>query len=268
MKNLKLLFAVIALAMMSCAPESMKYYMKRYTLDFEGANWDALVDNPQYGGSLLYSATPYSWYDEETDLASDSTSSEYFGQYYWDCGAALSNYYTTSYDLAGKEPYEEQLTVFAEGAHSGKNCIVCTSYYSDGADSRATIYFKTKRSFIESMWIANTQYSRYAVKNGYRMVEPLAEGKSIYIEAEGFICENGKEESVATAKFYLYENGKPSFEGWKKWYMTSMCEVDIVKFNLKLDGEYDNNYPAYFAIDDIVVVRKELKEEYQTVAQD
>ena len=260
MRNRTTLFAFIALVAVSCAPDSMNYYMKRSTLDFEGAYWDSLVDNPQYGGGLLYSATPYSWYDERTNLASDSTSSEYFGQYYWEKGFALSNYYTTSYDLTMTEPYEEQLTVFAEGAYSGKNCAVCTVYYDGVEDPRPSIYFKNKRGFIESMMIANTKYSRYSAKNGYRMAVALAEDESIWIEAEGFIIENGEEKSVAKAEFYLYKSGKPAFEGWKKWYMTSMCEVDKVKFDVKWDGVGENNHPKYFAIDDIVVVHKELKE--------
>ena len=259
MKSYKILFVFVALVALSCAPEGEKYDMQRYTLNFEGAYWDSLVDNPQYGGELLYSATPYSWYDEVTDLASDSTASEYAGQYYWEKGAALSNYYTTSYDLIMAEPYEEQLTVFAEGAHSGSNCIVCTVYYDFGEDFRPSLYFKNRRSFIESMWVANTKYTRYAAKNGYRMTAPLDKGESIWIEAEGFIIENGEEKSVAKAKFYLYENGKPAFEGWKKWYMSSMCEVDKVKFDLKWNGEGANEHPKYFAIDDIVVVRREFK---------
>ena len=257
MKNYKTLFALISLIAVSCASNGEKYELKRYTLDFEGAYWDSLVDNPQYGGELLYGAIPYAWYDESTDLASVSTSLEYAGQYYWEKGTALSNYYTTSYDLTMEEPYEEQLTVFAKGAHSGSNSLVCTVYYDYGEDFRPSLYFKNRRSFIESMWVANTKYSRYAAKNGYRQTSPLAKGESIWIEAEVFVIENGVEKSVAKAKFYLYENGQPSFEGWKKWYMSSMCEVDKVKFDLKWNGVGENNHPKYFAIDDIVVVRKE-----------
>ena len=243
----------------SCAPESDKYEVKRYLCNFEGAYWDALVDSEQYMGPLLYSAIPYSWYDAASDLASDSTSSEYDGVYYWGNGTALSNYFSTDY--ASNGTFMEQLTICAEGAHSGRNAIVCTGYYTGWGDFRPSLYFKSKRSFIESVWVANTTYSRNVAENGYRMADDkLAEDKSIWIEAEGFVVdENGAEVSVAKTKFYLYKNGKPAFEGWTKWYLTSMPKVDIIKFNVLWDGEGDNPFPAYFALDDITVVRQELK---------
>ena len=120
--------------------------------------------------------------------------------------------------------------------------------------------FDSKSSFIESMMIANTTYSRNATGNGFRTAErPLGENESIWIEAEGYV--NGSDKVQATAKFYLYEKGKPSFDGWKKWYMTSMCKVDRVVMYVKWDGQGEwMPYPAYFAVDDIVVVRQELRE--------
>ena len=120
--------------------------------------------------------------------------------------------------------------------------------------------FESKRSFIESMMVANTTYSRIATGNGYRTAErPLGENESIWIEARGYIDDS--EEIQATAKFFLYENGKPSVEGWKKWYMTSMCKVDRIEFHICWDGTLEYNpYPAYFALDDIVIVRQEAIE--------
>ena len=239
----------------SCAPESDKYEVKTYLCKFEGAYWNALVDNKQYGGELLYGAAPYSWYDEASDLASDSEKEGYDGIYYWVNGMAVSNYFSTDYVSNGT--FEEQLTICAEYAYSGKNAIVCYT----GWGNRPSLYFKSKRSFIESMMVANTTYSRNVAENGYRMADDkLAENQSIWIEAEGFIIdENGNEVSEAKTTFYLYKNGKPAFEGWKKWYLTSMPKVDIVKFNILWDGNGDNPFPAYFALDDIKVVRQELK---------
>ncbi len=237
----------------ACAPEHSNHTLERRTCNFEGAHWDALVDNPQYMGSLLCSATPYSWHDPASDLASDSQNNEYDGVYYWGNGAAVSNYFTLDYMSASN--YEKQLTVYADKAHSGKNCIVCTGYYSGSGDYRPSIYFKSKRGFIESMWIANTTYTHAEVIEGCGFAgQPLGKKQSIWIEAEGYV--NDSEEAVAKAIFYLYKSGEPAFEGWKKWYLTSMCEVDRVKFNVKWDGVGDNPYPAYFAIDDITIVRQ------------
>jgi len=251
------------IATIGCSSGGRDYYIKHYLCDFEGEEWSNLIDSPQYMGGLLYSATPYSWYDEVSDLASDSTIDEYAGVYYWGGGAAVSNYYSLDYESAGT--FEHQLTVCAEGAYSGKNCIVCTGYYTENGDSstdyRPTIYLKSKRSFIESMMIANTTYSRNVVANGYRMADDaLPKDKSIWIEAVGYTRnEDGTTEEAGVATFYLYKNGEPAFEGWKKWYITSLPMVDIVKFSLKWNGKEDNPYPAYFAIDDISVVRKVWK---------
>ena len=73
-----------------------------------------------------------------------------------------------------------------------------------------------------------------------------------------FVNEQGEEHEEATTKFYLYKNGAPAFDGWARWYLTSLPLVDKVVFTIKWDGvgEY-NPYPAYFAIDDIEVVRSE-----------
>ena len=40
------------------------------TVSFEGSYWDALIDNPQYNGTLLYGpdAKNYYWCDEATQL--------------------------------------------------------------------------------------------------------------------------------------------------------------------------------------------------------
>ena len=76
----------------------------------------------------------------------------------------------------------------------------------------------------------------------------------------GYTIENGEEREEATAKFYLYENVKPAFTGWKKLYLVSMCQIDKIVFNIKWNGEGYLPYPAYFAIDDIDVVQKEYIE--------
>lgn len=259
MRTIKSIFVLgLALALFSCGKSGADYRVAHYLCDFEGEYWDGLVDSPQYMGKLLYSENPYSWFDGETNLVSESDIFEYDGFYYWNNGTALSNYFTTDYNSAGS--YEEQLTVFAESAYSGQNCIVCTGYYSGVAgDYRPSLYFKDgKPRFIGSMMVANTTYSRYVVENGNHMTGPLAENQSIWIEAEGFVLnDKGIEESVATAQFYLYKNGRPAFEGWRKWYMTSMCKIYKIKFEVKWDGAGVNNYPAYFAIDDIEVVSHE-----------
>ena len=249
MRSLKSLFAVVVVSMfvVSCAPDNMRYTMKRYTLNFEGAYWDALVDSNPNGDNILGGTIARKWYDENTDLVGEVTE-PYPG--YWE-GIALSNHYSKDFESNGTE--QSQLVAYVDAPSSGRNFIVCNSFLGTPAELR----FESKTSFIESMMVANTTYSYNSTKNGYRMARPLAENESIWIEAKGYI--NGSDEVQATAKFYLYKSGQPAFEGWQKWYMTSMCEIDKIVFSIEWDGEGYNNYPAYFAIDDIVTVRKVLK---------
>lgn len=239
---------VVASVAMSCATESMKYHMQRYRLDFEGAYWDAFVDSNSNGDNLLNGTIPREWHDEGSDLLGEILE-PYPG--YWE-GAAISSYCSMSEDDGTKN---NQLYAYVDKSYSGKNFLICNGFMSGCVELR----FKSKTSFIESMMIANTTYSRNVTGNGYATADrPLGKDESIWIEAKGYV--NGSEEVQATAKFYLYENGMPAFDGWEKWYMTSMCQVDRIVFYIEWNGKEEfNPYPAYFAIDDIVVVRQELK---------
>lgn len=250
MKIFYRLIAVLAVAFIaaSCASESSNYIMQRYTLDFEGEYWDMLVDSDSNGANLLKGDIAREWYDETTDLTG-GVFEPYPG--YWE-GTAISSY--CSMNEADGTP-NSQLCAYVEGAYSGKNFLICNGFMNNSIEIR----FKSKASFFESIMVANTTYSRNVTGNSYATAErPLGKDESIWIEAKGFI--NGSDDVQATAQFFLYENGLPSFEGWKKWYMTSMCQVDRVVFSIEWNGKEEwNPYPAYFALDDIVVVRQVLK---------
>lgn len=245
--NIVALF-VVAFAIGGCIPESDSYTVYKYNCNFEGEEWDALVDSNPNGDNLLTGAIATSWHDEESDLVGE-VSQPYPG--YWE-GAALSN-------LCSKQPsedgtYDKQLYAYVDAPYSGKNFLICNGFMSGCVELR----FDSKSSYIESMMVANTTYSRNVTGNGYRTAErPLGEDESIWIEARGYI--SGSDEVQATTRFYLYENGEPSFDGWKRWSMHSMCKVDRLVFHICWDGTLEYNpYPAYFALDDIVVVRQEL----------
>ena len=58
------------------ASTNVKVKENTAVLTFEGEYWDALIDDPQYGGPLLYgdmvTGTDYSWHDQDnTELASE-----------------------------------------------------------------------------------------------------------------------------------------------------------------------------------------------------
>ncbi|MBR5105871.1 MAG: DUF4465 domain-containing protein [Alistipes sp.] len=233
-------------AVVACAPESNNHVVRHYLCNFEGAEWDALVDSDTNGNNLL-NGFASSWHDEKSDLAGEVTV-PYEG--YWS-GLALSNHFSTDCENDGQP--DDQLYIYAGGAYSGKNALVCNCFFG-GVELR----FESKASYIESVMVANTTYLYNVAKNGNHLTTPLGKNESIWIEAKGYV--NGSDEVQATTTFYLFKNGKPAFEGWTKWYMTSMCKADKIIFDIKWNGAGFNPYPAYFALDDIKVVRQEPKE--------
>lgn len=246
MKNLKGIFLLVVLAMLSCAPESDNYEVMHYTCDFEGVYWDAKVDSDPNGNNLLNGTIETAWHDEETDLTGD-VADPYGG---WWCSSALSNH--CSKDLQNDGNEYKQLCTYVDGAYSGKNFLICNCSFGG-----VELSFKSKTSYIESMMVANTTYSYAVVVNGNHIAAPLANNQSIWIEAKGYL--NGSDEVQATATFYLYKNGKPAFEGWSEWAIaSSMARIDKLVLDVKWDGS--DYYPAYFALDDIKVVRQELRE--------
>jgi hypothetical protein len=237
-----LLVCVVAFA--ACAPESNNHVVRHYLCNFEGAYWDALVDSDTNGNNLLNGSIALSWHDEKSDLSGEVTT-PYEG--YWS-GLAVSHHFST--DLANDGQPDDQLYIYAEGAYSGKNALICNCFFG-GVEMR----FENKASYIESMMVANTTYLYNVAKHGNHLTPPLGETESIWIEAKGYV--NGSDEVQATTTFYLFKDGKPAFDGWEKWYMTSMCKADKIVFEIKWNGAGYNPYPAYFALDDIKVVRQE-----------
>ena len=235
---------LLALLLVACGPDGY-YINEKYLCDFEGEYWNALVDSDPNGTNLLNGTITTSWHDAVSGL-SGSVSQPYAG--YWE-GLALSNHCSTNCEEDGQP--DDQLYIYAEGASSGKNALICNCFFG-GVEMR----FENKSSHIESIMVANTTYLHAVATKGNHITPALGANESIWVEASGYI--NGSEDIQATAKFYLYKNGKAVFDGWERWYMTSMCKVDRVVFEVKWNGEGYNPYPAYFAMDDITIVQQKL----------
>lgn len=261
---MKKILWILALGVMvaSCTPdegnEVIEDGKRRVVLDFEGEYWNSLIDNPQYNGELLYKQEGYSWYDEATDLYS-TVNELWYTAAYWNGGLAVSNYYTTDYTTA--TTFMQQLTVFTEGAHSGSNCIVHNGYKCDMmGDARSVLQFKTAEGYIESLWVAHTAYSYASSVLGNDMATPLTKEQSIWIVATGYTLDaEGNEVEGISLEFPLYDNGKASFSGWKKWDLSPLGKISKVKFDVQWNGKGGADmfmHPAYFAIDDITVIKE------------
>lgn len=225
---------------------------RQTTLSFEGDYWNALIDNPQYGGKLLYgdptddysySGTDYSWYDEgNTELASELCES-YGSKIYWNGGHAISDYVgqapTTDYTL--------QLAIPLESGHDGsKNFCVHNGFISEYSSATGYFYFKDELEHtIECMYVTNTSYY-------LGTVEAMA-GDTDWtkVTATGY-DKDGK--VTGTSEFYLTQNGK-SINEWTRWDLTSLGTPAKVVFDItsSLQNEYGMAAPAYFAYDDVTV---------------
>ena len=266
---MKKIFMILALGAMvaACSPENNGNEgggdgKIRVTLDFEGDYWTSLIDNPQYGGDLLYKGENYSWYDEATDLEHTNLASgyEWDGVYYYTATAfmAVSNYLSTDYAANGSSA--AQLTVYGSAMHSGDNCVICNGYKSSYGDNRPTLSFRNDGAYIESVWIAHTTYFYNVALNGNDFAKPLTT-ESVWVCATGYTLDaEGNEIEGSSLDFCLYKNGADALNGgWKKWDLSSLGKVNKVKFDVQWNGEGGADafmHPAYFALDDITVVKE------------
>lgn len=211
-------------------------------LDFEGDYFTKLIDNPQYGGSLIYSANEYKWTDTKTQLSGECTKSDWGGGFYgWTNGPAISNYVQTTI-IDNNNPYYQQLAV----TKSNGNFIVI---YDNGsklsfADGQARV--------IKSMQVINTLYAlgnsevwgsiKNSQKDGYKFTVTVT-------------ADNG-----ASKEIVLAEN-TTAIEDWTNVDLSSLGKVKSLTFTF--DGTDKSTYsgvtylntPKYVAIDNIVVVK-------------
>ena len=243
----KVSIAAAAAVILTASCEKHKGYTTYNTLTFEGEYWDALVDNPQYGGPLLYgdmvSGVDYSWVDEGNTFLASELCESYGAAIYWNGGHAISNY-------VGQEPttdYTIQLAIPLESGHDGsKNFCVHNGFTSEYSSVTGYFYFSDGIGrTIESMYVTNTSYY-------LGTVEPLA-GDTDWtkVTATGYDADGAE---TGTSEFYLTKNGK-SVNEWTIWDLTSLGSPVRVVFDItsSIQNEYGMAVPAYFAYDDVTV---------------
>ena len=259
------LIPLLLLSMVACQKQEDEPKPKSITLTFEGGSftggdaesdntittdwWSQYIDNPQYGGNLLYGGKGYAWYDNDTKLTS------YLPDYWKDGtffggGIAISNYV----ENAPNTTYEKQLTI-GVGPVSGANFAVC---YVATNECPPFLEFKYGTGVIENLYIVPTAYLNEVVQNGNAFAKAMTANGYIRVEATG-IDAAGK--TTATATIYLYDGR--TFAGWRKWDLSMLGEVKRVEFRM-YEGEVEGglrvdstaeypNFPNYFAIDNIAV---------------
>ena len=237
MKKYLLTFAVLAMGMTMFTSCDEDDEVPTATLTFEGDNWNALIDNPQYNGPLLYgeNATSYAWSDATTGLSGGLTLA-WGGQYgYSEGGTAISNYIDA--DIVNHGNFNYQLAVPV--SNGSKNFAVV---YCD-----ATIKFPAGVSrVIRSMQIGPTTYELGVVTNGDGYAASLAESGNLTIT---ITADNGNTLDVDMAR-----DGQ-IMTTWTKVDLSSLGKVNSLSFTM--DGsdksDYGVKHPKYFAFDNVVV---------------
>ena len=246
-------------------------YFETCVLTFEDADykgpenttnyWSAKIDEPQYGGPILY-GDGCTWKDEYNTFLSGSVlpydATTWSGGFSGG-GIAISNYGDW---LMINVDYTQQLTCFnydlpdggsrEKAGHNGSNNFAVV--YDAGAwgANPATLSFSDgKPRVVESLYVVNTLYTYYVLFYGNDYCSPLAEDGFFKVTATGFDGEIQK----GTAEFYLADQGRTFVTKWTKWDLTELGEVDKILFTVfgsaELYGDWGINAPTYFAIDDV-----------------
>jgi len=272
-----LLVLVMVLGMFpasTMATESAQDYELK-VLDFEGDYWNALIDDSQHSGKLLYGESgmgfatkdeAYKWTDETTKL-SHVLPYNYDTYCYMGGGHAISHYNTANYESFGD--YTAQLTVYNRAAtdelstvgggnNGSDNFAVHYGYmdnsgYNQTGELPALIFADGEARVIDHMYVTTTSYAYNIYMNGcdYPEAPPIGESDWIKVVATGY----NNETTTGTLYFDLVNGPDEITSEWTKWDLSALSEVTKVEFNL--DGSSVNDYglaqPAYFAYDDVAV---------------
>ena len=237
-------------------------------------NWSSFIDNPQYGGPLLYGESgfgytsedeAYNWADLENTWLSNRLSEGYGMWSYWSGGHALSNY--GSGDIENYGDFNSQLTVYHSGVsgltrtgngHNGSDNFAVHYGYADnsgfglGEESLPALTFADgKARVVDHMYVNNTNYTLNCFLEGNGLTAKIGDNDWAKIVATGY--NDGF--TTGTAEFYLCNGPANIVRDWTKFDLSGLGEVNKITFNVL--GSSDNGYgysqPAYFAYDDVAV---------------
>ena len=240
-----------------------------------GSNWSSLIDDPQYGGKLLYGSSgagvdsadeAYQWTDTNNTWLHNILSEGYGSWCYWSGGHAISNYNTG--DIADYGGFNTQLTVYKKGVsglsrtgggHNGSNNFAVHYGYADnsdyglGADALPTLTFADgPERVIDHMYVTNTTYALNCYIDGNGLTAKIGPDDWVKLVATGYDTKGAK---TGETGIYLCNGPDNIVMDWTKWDLSSLGKVAKVTFNVT--GSSDNGYgfsqPAYFAYDDVAV---------------
>lgn len=267
-KTFKIFSAAVAVILLSAA--CTKDLEKTLTVDFEGLRFSALIDDPQYGGSLLYGEmdpetyaynVEYTWVDAASRLGFGGFPSSWGSVCFSSGGEAISNYVEPNYEGAG---YLRQLEVPAAPA-SGSNFVVHYGFADPTAEGAAfsSICFNDKSAhMVKSFDVCPTSYLLNSAVNGDGYFGPLGSSSKISVKVYGLDV-NGKAtgapfqfDLLSGSEVEAIKSGAKSI-AWETISLNALGDVYGLAFQVcgtdDCYGDYGFNAPAYFAYDNIVI---------------
>ena len=239
-----------------------------------GTDWSSLIDDPQYGGKLLYGESgagvdseekAYTWTDTDNTELTSMLCHGYGSWCYWSGGHAVSNYATG--DIADYGGYTTQLTIYKKGVsgltrtgggHNGSDNFAVHYGYMDGSQYNMTevlpsISFADGVSHvIDSMYVTTTTYLLNCCIDGNSLTAKIGPDDWVKLVATGYDDAGVK---TGETSIYLCNGPDDIVMDWTKFDLSVLGKVAKVEFNVT--GSSNNGYgfsqPAYFAYDDVVV---------------
>lgn len=240
-----------------------------------GTDWSSLIDDPQYGGTMLYGESgagvssfeeAYKWTDENNTWLSNALSEGYGSWCYWSGGHAISNY--GSKNIADYGNYEYQLTVYnprgtdeitrTGNGHNGSDNFAVQFGYADdsgfGLGEEALPYLEfadNEARVIDHLWITLNTYALNCYYDGNSLTAPIGENDWVKIIATGYL----NDEKTSSVELFTCNGPEQFVTDWTKFDLSPLGKVTKVTFNIA--GSSDNGYgfsqPAYFCYDDVAV---------------
>ena len=261
----KFLILALSLVAVACSKDNEEVQREWITLDFEAATFSSEVaTNPS---TWNFVQEGYGWQDGATSLSHESIFTHDYGYALYGGGLTISNYNTCDVSRFGS--YEYDLYVYnaknqdsRQGGGSGgsDNFLIAHGNFDSNVDAeldlRPTITFADgEPRMIKGCKVCSTSYFVNITENGNPFSPALKDGEQIKIYATGYDA-SGREGK--TVEMVLARKGKIIKE-WTAWNLSSLGEVVTVKFNIQGGNadEWGMTTPKYFAIDDIVVEKKE-----------
>ena len=239
-----------------------------------GNDWSSLIDDPQYGGKLLYGSggagvdsadEAYQWTDTNNTWLHNILSEGYGSWCYWSGGHAISNYNTG--DIEDYGGFKAQLTVYKKGVsglsrtgggHNGSDNFAVHYGYMDGSQFNKTenlpalTFADGPERVIDHMYVTNTTYALNCYIDGNGLTAKIGPDDWVKLVATGYDTKGAK---TGETDIYLCNGPDNIIMDWTKWDLSSLGKVAKVTFNVT--GSSDNGYgfsqPAYFAYDDVAV---------------